>query len=83
LIGPTKSKPHFMNGSFGKVVNSLAKLYVANLPICWHESHNLQKSLTSMYIVGHQYPASKIFFYVISITKCPPPALSCNSFITF
>jgi len=32
-LGPTKSRPHFMNGSFRKVVTSLAKLYVANLPM--------------------------------------------------
>jgi hypothetical protein len=31
LIGPIKSRPRFMNGSFGKVVISLAKLCVANL----------------------------------------------------
>jgi hypothetical protein len=30
LIGPTKSKPHFMNGYFGRIITSLAKLHVAN-----------------------------------------------------
>jgi hypothetical protein len=30
LIGPTKYKPHFMNGSFGRIIISLAKFYVAN-----------------------------------------------------
>jgi len=30
IIGPTKSNPHFINGSFGRVVTNLAKPYVAN-----------------------------------------------------
>jgi len=83
LIGPTKSKPHSMNGSFGRVITCLAKLCVANRLVCWHTSHDLQKSLTSLYIVGHYYLASKIFFYVISSAKCLPIVPSCNSFITF
>jgi hypothetical protein len=32
LIGPTKFSPHFINGSFGKIVISLAKLYIAKPP---------------------------------------------------
>jgi len=33
LIGPTKSNPHFKNGSFGKVVTNLAKLCVSKPPV--------------------------------------------------
>jgi hypothetical protein len=82
LIGPTKSRPHFMNGYYGRVVINLAKLCVANPPMCWHASHDLKKSLTFLYIVGHKYLASKIFFCVILVAKFPLVAPSCNS-ITF
>ncbi len=33
--------------------------------------------------MGHQYLASNIFLFVISIAKCPLTIPSCNSFITF
>jgi len=72
-----------MNGFFGRIVISLAKFCVANSLVHYHRSHNLKKSLTFIYIVGHWYLASKIFFHVISIAKCPPNVPSCNSFITF
>jgi hypothetical protein len=42
LIGSTKSSPHFINGSYGKVVTSLAKLCVAKPLAFWHASKGLQ-----------------------------------------
>jgi hypothetical protein len=58
-----------MKGSSWRIATSLAKLCVANLPVHWHASHNLQKSMTFLYIVGHWYLASKIFLCVILVTK--------------
>jgi hypothetical protein len=52
LIGPTKSNPHFINGYSRRIVTSLAKFYVANLLVCLYTLHDLQNSLTSLYIVG-------------------------------
>jgi hypothetical protein len=81
LIGPTKSSPHFINGSYGRLVTSFARLWIANPPVLWHASQDLE-SYTSLYIIGHQYPTNNIFLYIISIAKCPPDGPSCNFFIT-
>lgn len=35
LIGPTKSKAHFINGSFGKTMSNLTRLCVAKPPTHW------------------------------------------------
>jgi hypothetical protein len=35
LIGPTKSKAHFINGSFGKAMTNLTRLCVAKPPTHW------------------------------------------------
>jgi hypothetical protein len=44
LINPTKSNPHFINGSYGKVITNLTKLCVAKPPTFWHASQDLQNS---------------------------------------
>ncbi len=44
LIGSTKSSPHFINGSFCKIVTSLSKLYVAKPLALGHASQDLQNS---------------------------------------
>ncbi len=82
LIGPTKSSPHFINGSSRKLVTSFARLWVANPPILWHASQDLQQSCTSLYIVGHQYPPSIKKNCVILVAKWPLNGPSCNSLIT-
>jgi hypothetical protein len=81
-ISHTKSNPRFINGSFKKLVTSFAKLWVANPPILWHASQNLQYSCTFLYRIGHQYPASNIFIYVILVAKWPFDGISCNSLNT-
>jgi hypothetical protein len=35
LIGPIKSRPHFIKGSYGSVIISLARLFMFNPPILW------------------------------------------------
>jgi hypothetical protein len=35
LIGPTKSKAHFINGSFGKTMTNLTRLSVIKPPTHW------------------------------------------------
>jgi hypothetical protein len=42
LIGQTKSSPHFINGSYGKVVTNLTKLCIAKPLALWHASQHLQ-----------------------------------------
>jgi hypothetical protein len=41
LIGPTKSNPHFINGSFGKLVTIFARFLVANPHVLSHASQDL------------------------------------------
>ncbi len=75
LIGPKKSTPYFINGSFIKLWIAYP-LFVSLAPL------DLHYSCTFLYIVGHQYPASNIFLCVISIAKCPHNSPSCSFFIT-
>jgi hypothetical protein len=35
LIGPIKSRPHFIKGFYGSVVTSLARLFIFSPPILW------------------------------------------------
>ncbi len=61
FIGPTKSSPHFITCFFGRIATNLTKFYVANPQVCWHTSHDLQNSLTSLNIVVPSTP-HPIFF---------------------
>jgi hypothetical protein len=47
LIGPTKINPHFLNGSFSKIIIILAKFFMANPLILWHASQDLENSEAS------------------------------------
>jgi hypothetical protein len=69
LIGPTKSNPHFIYGSLGKVITNLAKFCMAKPPTFWHASQDLQNSKASWNNFSHQYPASRIFLAMMSATK--------------
>ncbi len=64
------SNPHFWNGSSGKIVTTSTRFCFNKLPIIWHWSWVQQYSWTSRFVIGHQYPTSKIFFTVISKEKC-------------
>jgi len=44
LIGPIKSRPHFIKGSSGSVVTNLARLFVFSPPNQWQFSQLLQNS---------------------------------------
>lgn len=67
-----------MNGSFLGVVLIFSKHCVTS-PIQWQTSHDLQKPVTSLNNVGHQYIASKTFLVVLFVTKWFFTILSCSS----
>jgi hypothetical protein len=77
LIGPTNLVP--INGSFGKIIISLAKFYVVKPLTFWHASQDLKNSKALWNNLGHQYPAFKIFLAVMSDAKWPQPNPSWSS----
>ena len=76
---PTESMAHISNVRLWLTDTRLISLYLRCLPILWHLSPFWHWDLQSLFRVGHQSLACRIFFIVVSSWKFPPTSPTCAS----
>ena len=75
IKGPTKSRPHFWNGSSCRTGWCGIPATSVGCPNSWHRSHYLQYRYASFCVVGNHKPACHIFLAVTSPTYYLPAVL--------
>jgi hypothetical protein len=79
LIGPTKSSPHFINGSSGRLVTSFARLWVGQFS---YSLTCITRFIVIMHILIHNWPLiSNIQYFFLHHFSCKMPSL--RSFMQF